>query len=115
MKVKPDLESIKNLGMEFDIERMQENAEQASRLLRALANTQRLRILCHLVGGELTVNQINKKVSLSQSALSQHLAILRRQRIVNTRRDAQTIYYTLAEGPARSMLETLHIIYCTNA
>ncbi|MCK9365583.1 MAG: metalloregulator ArsR/SmtB family transcription factor [Metallibacterium scheffleri] len=92
---------------------MQRNADDATRLLRALANPQRLRILCLLVGGEMSVGQINERVDLSQSALSQHLAVLREEHLVNTRREAQTIHYALANGPAQAIIETLHGIYCS--
>lgn len=100
------------LDSSFDIEAMQQKADDATRLLRALANPQRLRILCLLVGGEMSVGQINERVELSQSALSQHLAVLREEHLVTTRREAQTIYYALADGPAQAIIQTLHTIYC---
>ncbi|WP_297923378.1 metalloregulator ArsR/SmtB family transcription factor [Metallibacterium sp.] len=92
---------------------MQRNAEDAARLLRALANPQRLRILCLLVGGEMSVGNINARIDLSQSALSQHLAVLREEHLVSTRREAQTIHYALLNGPAQVIIETLHGIYCS--
>lgn len=91
---------------------MQPHAEQAAELLRALANEQRLMILCNLTGGELSVSQLNERVPLGQSALSQHLAVLRKTGVVDTRRAAQTIYYSLQPGPAAQVIETLHGIYC---
>jgi len=113
MNVKPNLEGTENLQQEFDIGRIQEHVEQASHMLRAIANSQRLRILCLLVAGELSVGQINEQVALSQSALSQHLAVLRQQDVVTTRREAQTIYYALTRGPAQAILETLYAAYCS--
>lgn len=113
MNVKPNLEGTENLPPEFDIVRIQEHVEQASHMLRAIANSQRLRILCLLVAGELSVGQINEQVALSQSALSQHLAVLRQQDVVTTRREAQTIYYALTKGPAQAILETLYAVYCS--
>lgn len=98
----------------FDADAMLAQAEQAAELLKALGNPQRLRILCLLVEGERSVGEINEYVPLSQSALSQHLALLREQALVETRREAQTIHYSIAEGPARSLLATLHEIYCTS-
>ncbi|HEX6613976.1 MAG TPA: metalloregulator ArsR/SmtB family transcription factor [Rhodanobacteraceae bacterium] len=96
------------------LEAMQERAGEASRLLRVLANHQRLRVLCLLVGGELTVGQINERLpGLSQSALSQHLAKLREERLVSTRREAQNVWYSLPDGPAQAIIATLHGIYCT--
>jgi DNA-binding transcriptional ArsR family regulator len=92
---------------------MQERAEEASQLLKTLANAQRLRVLCLLVGKEMTVGQINEQLSdLSQSALSQHLAKLRDEGMVSTRRESQTIWYSLVEGPAQNVIATLYKIYC---
>jgi DNA-binding transcriptional ArsR family regulator len=96
----------------IDAEAMRAHADEASRLLRTLAHGQRLRVLCLLVDGELSVGEINERIDLSQSALSQHLARLRADRLVATRREAQTIYYRLASGPARQLLGALHGIYC---
>jgi DNA-binding transcriptional ArsR family regulator len=87
-------------------------SEEAAQLLKMLANGLRLRVLCLLAEGELSVGQINARVELSQSALSQHLAKLREQGLVTTRRDAQTIYYRLPGGPAKRVIDTLHAIYC---
>lgn len=96
----------------FDIKALEQNADEAARLLRALANPQRLRVLCLLVSNELSVGQINECVALSQSALSQHLAVLREEGLVHTRREAQTIFYSLAKGPAQTLIIALHGIYC---
>ncbi len=93
-------------------EAMRAHAGDAARLLRALANDKRLVMLCLLVEGERSVGELNARVELSQSALSQHLALLRADGLVNTRREAQTIYYSLADGPAQRIIETLHGIYC---
>jgi DNA-binding transcriptional ArsR family regulator len=97
---------------EIDAEAMRRNAGAAARLLKTLANDQRLRVLCLLIGGELSVSQINARIDLSQSALSQHLAKLREEGLVATRRDAQTIYYSLVPGPVEDIIRTLHGIYC---
>ncbi len=91
---------------------MHNRAGEASRLLKALANPQRLRVLCLLVEGEQSVGQINVRIDLSQSALSQHLAKLREEGLVATRREAQTIYYRLDSGPAAALIAALHGIYC---
>lgn len=98
-----------------DMARMQERAEEAAQLLKLLSNAHRLQILCLLVDGEMTVGQINARLTdLSQSALSQHLARLREQGMVLTRREAQTIWYALAEGPSQCIMLALHGIYCTD-
>ncbi len=93
-------------------QQMQARADEASDLLKAMANPQRLRVLCLLVEGEKSVGEINAAIDLSQSALSQHLAVLREQSLVVTRRDSQVIYYSVADGPAHKIIETLHDIYC---
>jgi DNA-binding transcriptional ArsR family regulator len=97
--------------VEIDPAVMRRNADAAARLLKTLANDQRLRVLCFLFDEELSVGEINERVELSQSALSQHLAKLRAEGIVTTRRDAQTIYYSLADGAVRQIIATLHDIY----
>ena len=79
----------------------------ASGLLKAMANDNRLRILCLLDGQELSVTELNRQLALSQSALSQHLAILRRENLVTTRRASQTIYYSLHGDGARTIIEAL--------
>ena len=99
----------------FDIAAMQAHAGDAAQLLKALANEKRLQILCLLAEGERSVGDINALLDLSQSALSQHLAVLRAEGLVQTRREAQTIYYRLADGPAQRILGILHDIYCGNA
>lgn len=92
---------------------MRPHAGRAASLLKALANEQRLMILCHLVPGPLSVGELNERVSLSQSALSQHLGILRESGIVATRREAQSIIYSLRPGVAARILELLHEKYCS--
>lgn len=101
-----------NAAAAFDGEAIGEHASEAARVLKALANEKRLLLLCQLVEGERSVGELNAGIDLSQSALSQHLAVLRQEGLVNTRREARTIYYALAEGPAQRILQTLHGIYC---
>jgi len=91
---------------------MAAHAEEASRLLRALANPHRLMVLCALSDGEQSVSALNERVPLSQSALSQHLAVLREDGLVQTRREAQTIYYAVADGPAQEIIRLMYDIYC---
>lgn len=97
------------------IEDMEKNAKRASTLLKAMSNERRLMILCHLVTGEKSVGTLESLVGLSQSALSQHLARLRRDGFVRTRREAQTIYYSLKGDEAATVLATLHGLYCAPA
>ncbi len=89
----------------MDPERLLRKANVASRILKAMGNERRFAILCHLAQGEKSVGELQRLVGLSQSALSQHLARLRRVKIVKTRRAAQTIYYSL-DGPAAPMVMT---------
>lgn len=96
----------------MDLATLQENAQRASALLKAMSNQHRLLILCQLVPGEKCVGELEKFVGLSQSALSQHLARLRRDNLVKTRRSAQTIYYSLSGDEASAVIETLYSLYC---
>lgn len=91
---------------------MRAHAGDAAQLLKALANEKRLMILCLLAEREWSVGELNAQLDLSQSALSQHLAVLRQDGLVTTRREAQAIVYGLADGPARHIIETLHGLYC---
>lgn len=115
MSSKPTATAACAPNLAFDPEEMREHADDAARLLKALSNSSRLMVLCSLAPGELSVREINERVPLSQSALSQHLAVLRRDGLVHTRRAAQVIYYRLADGPASRIMETLHDIFCGNA
>jgi ArsR family transcriptional regulator, virulence genes transcriptional regulator len=99
-------------GLPVEALDMRPHAARAALLLKALANPQRLMILCHLAGGELTVGDLTGRLPLGQSATSQHLAVLREQGIVATRREAQTIHYSLQPGPAAQVITVLHDIYC---
>ncbi|RMH35213.1 MAG: ArsR family transcriptional regulator [Gammaproteobacteria bacterium] len=101
-----------NMQKAFDLEAMAENAAQAEAVLKALANRQRLMILCHLTQGKMTVSELNERVALSQSALSQHLARLRQDGLVMTERKAQCIYYSLVPGLPARVIELLHDHYC---
>lgn len=94
------------------IEDLQEHATEAAALLKALANEQRLQVLCCLLNGAQSVGEINQQISLSQSALSQHLSVLRGSGLVTTRRESQTIHYSLAPGPTLKIMKVLYDTYC---
>lgn len=96
----------------MDFRQMRENAHQAAELLKTLANDKRLMILCALAESEQSVGELNQHVPLSQSALSQHLAVLRREGLVKTRRQSQTIFYSLTETDSLKLIQTLHDIFC---
>lgn len=95
-----------------ELKAMQSNAGQAVTVLRALSNEARLVVLCHLGDRELSVGELNTRVGLSQSALSQHLAKLRAEGLVATRREAQTIFYRIADPRVTEMVSALHQIFC---
>jgi len=95
-----------------DAREMVRHADSAADLLKALANPKRLQILCVLGEGEQSVGALNERVPLSQSALSQHLAVLRADGLVQTRREAQIIYYSLRPGPALDVINVLHGHFC---
>lgn len=95
------------------IEQLARQSAQAAALLRALANEQRLLILCHLSAArELSVSALGDRMNLSQSALSQHLARLREDGIVTFRREAQTLFYRISDDKAARVLGLLHDLYC---
>jgi ArsR family transcriptional regulator, virulence genes transcriptional regulator len=104
---KPATDAAQSLGAQ-----MEARAEEAADLLKALSNPQRLRVMCLLIDGEKTVGELNAQIELSQSALSQHLAVLRDGGLVRTRRESQSVYYSVAPGPVHRIIETLHDIYC---
>ncbi len=91
---------------------MQVAADQASELLKALANRHRLMISCQLIDGERSVGELASFLEIRDSTVSQHLALLRRDGLGAARRDAQTIWYSISSGPARELVETLYRVYC---
>lgn len=96
----------------MDVKTVEKNTEAAAKILKALSNERRLMIVCMLYEGEKSVGALEEIIGLSQSALSQHLARLRRDGVVKTRRDAQTIYYSLKSAEAEQLLSCLYDIYC---
>jgi ArsR family transcriptional regulator, virulence genes transcriptional regulator len=98
---------------ELAIEILEERAAEVAAVLRMLANEKRLLILCHLAKrGEISVTPLAELVGLSQSALSQHLARLREDGLVATRRESQVLYYRIEEPRVGRLLECLYEIYC---
>lgn len=100
-------------GFTADIAALEDKAAEAVQLLKLLANEKRLMILCRLVAQrEMSVGELGAAVELSQSALSQHLALMREEGLVDTRRQAQTVFYRVADPNARRVLKLLKSIYC---
>ncbi|MBB1277745.1 helix-turn-helix transcriptional regulator [Pseudoalteromonas sp. SR43-3] len=96
----------------MNIEQLAVNAEQAEQFLKLMANKNRLMILCSLLQGEQSVGELNKNVPLAQSALSQHLASLRKADMVATRREGHTIYYSLTDPKVESFIALLYEWFC---
>ncbi len=99
--------------MEITQEELKEIAQEASGFLKQLANEQRLMILCNLIDGAKTVSQLQVLVGLEQSAISQHLAKLREQNIIQADRQSQSKYYSIVDEKALKVIELLHTMYCT--
>lgn len=95
-----------------DLERLRASADAATDLLKALANPHRLLILCQLEAGEMQVGQLQAGSGLSQSALSQHLARLREDGLVTTRRDGVAIFYRIGDPSALKVIGVLAEIFC---
>jgi DNA-binding transcriptional ArsR family regulator len=98
--------------MNMSPENMLVAAEQASELLKSLANRHRLLIVCQLIQAERSVGELATFLGIRDSTVSQHLALLRKDGIVAGRRDGQTIWYSIASAPAREVLEALYRVYC---
>ena len=94
------------------VRRMEKNATRACGVLGAMSNPSRLLILCYLAEGEKSVGELEPLIGLSQSALSQHLAVLRGKHLVRTRREGQSILYSLASKEATALMHTLHEQFC---
>lgn len=96
----------------MDLSVLQENSTKASKLLRVMSNEKRLMILCNLLDGERSVQQLQEATGLGQSTVSQQLAVLRGERIVRHRRVAQSVLYEIDSEEAAGILETLHQLFC---
>jgi len=109
------LTSVSNLAHAAQAAELKAHAVRATALLKAMSNPARLMVLCQLAQGEKSVGELEGAVDLSQSGLSQHLALLRRVHIVTTRRSGQTIFYSLASEDAAALMRTLYAIFCGRA
>jgi DNA-binding transcriptional ArsR family regulator len=98
--------------MQIDLDQMTEAAEEASQLLKSLGNRHRLLILCQLTEAERPVGELASTLGLRDSNVSQHLSLMRRDGLVQARRDGQTIWYSIISEPARLVLETLAKVFC---
>ena len=96
----------------MNVEKMALKAENVETLLKAMANRQRLMILCQLLNQEMSVSAIVQSIGLSQSAISQHLSVLRNDGLVATRRESQTIYYSISNEQVFKLMELLYAMFC---
>lgn len=96
----------------MNIDLMQQSAGEAAEFLRSLANEKRLMIVCQLIGHERSVGELCSALDVRQSTMSQQLALLRLEGIVTTRKEAQTVYYSLANDGAKNVVEVLHGMFC---
>ncbi len=103
---------MKSKTIQSSLEVMQRNAAKAESMLKLLANAKRLMILCHLVKGEKSVGELANLVGLSHSALSQHLAKMRDQGLVEADKQGQMVYYRIGNPEVEAILSTLYLIYC---
>lgn len=96
----------------FDVGLMRKAAQEATSVLRALANEDRLLLLCQLSQGEKSVGELEELLDIRQPTLSQQLGVLRTEGLVNTRRDGKRIYYSVADMNVLVLLKTLYSMYC---
>jgi DNA-binding transcriptional ArsR family regulator len=95
-----------------DPKKMAAAADRASELMKTLGHKDRLMVLCHLTSGEKSVGELASLLDIPQSPLSQHLARMRKEQLVKTRREAQTIYYSIASEEAARIVGVMHELYC---
>ncbi|GGE34702.1 transcriptional regulator [Halopseudomonas oceani] len=100
------------MNNQSDIQRLRNSADQAHQLLKALANRDRLLLLCQLVDGERNVSELETLLGIVQPTLSQQLAVLRREGLVDTRREGKQVYYRVASREALAILHTLYGLFC---
>ncbi|HEX2199482.1 MAG TPA: metalloregulator ArsR/SmtB family transcription factor [Burkholderiales bacterium] len=98
---------------QMNLEELEARALRAAGLLKAMANPVRLRVLCQLAEGEKSVGELEQVAGVSQSALSQHLALLRQRGLVKPRRAGQAVFYALAGAEAPALLAALYEVYCS--
>jgi DNA-binding transcriptional ArsR family regulator len=102
-----------NEEQQIDPRKMATAAQKASDLMKTLGHKDRLMVLCHLTSGEKSVGELASLLDIPQSPLSQHLARMRKESLVDTRREAQTIYYSIASGEAERIVSLMHELYCS--
>lgn len=107
-----DQKSPEDPATNLSVEEMAQHATEAANFLKLMANPHRLMIMCHLIEQEFSVSELNAHLPISQSALSQHLAMLRKSGLVSFRRDQQTVYYRLASSEVEAIVHELYQQFC---
>ncbi|EGR0057761.1 helix-turn-helix transcriptional regulator [Vibrio vulnificus] len=97
----------------IDLEQMRQSAESVSELLKIVAHPERLMVLCQLTKGEIGVGELQQSSTLSQSAFSQHLTVLRKHGLVNARKASQQVFYSLADPRIEKLIGSLQFIFCS--
>lgn len=110
--IEKKIRSKGKLGLSIDV--MQHRAEEAVAVLKAIGNQNRLLLLCQMVNGERSVNDLAETLDLAQSVVSQHLSLLRRDGVVKGRREGQSIYYSISDSRVRTLMETLFEVFCSD-
>ncbi|MCG9580839.1 metalloregulator ArsR/SmtB family transcription factor [Vibrio tubiashii] len=101
------------MNVEFsDLKEMRSNAVEASEFLKVMAHPERLMVLCQLTQGEVGVGELQSSSSLSQSAFSQHLTVLRKHNLIKARKESQQVFYSLSDPRVETLIQTLHSVFC---
>jgi DNA-binding transcriptional ArsR family regulator len=108
----PKTLAARKAAMADAMAQLRQRSQEAAALLKALANPDRLLVLCHLLDAEHTVAELGEITGISQPTLSQQLAVLRHEDLVATRREGKHIHYRVASPAVRAVLRTLHRLYC---
>lgn len=106
-----NIDVTEDMNEDMPLDQMEANAQEASALLKAMSNETRLMILCQLLHGEKSAGELDTLTSLSQSALSQHLAVLRENGLVQTRRESQSIFYSIEGEKPRAIIDALYRLF----
>ena len=101
-----------NESLALDIQQLRDNAAAAGQLLKTLGNPDRLLLLCQLAQGERHVSELEELLGITQPTLSQQLAVLRREGLVDTRREGKQIYYRISSHEALAVIQTLYQLFC---
>ena len=100
-------------AVSIDIDQLRDNADEAGQMLKASGHPDRLLLLCQLVAGEMNVGELEDRLKIVQPTLSQQLGVLRREGLVDTRRDGRQIYYSISSPQALAVIETLYQLFCS--